>query len=100
MQAIGIGRRVPLPKHWPRHVRSAIVHAVSMAHVAVTAVQARAEHHFDERIRLRAANERLLRRNELLVEELRIKDARMEGAPEGHKRERVLDLQIERHVWR
>jgi hypothetical protein len=30
-----------LPEHWPRHVRSAIVHAVSMANVAFTITQAR-----------------------------------------------------------
>jgi putative transposase len=73
--------RIPLPKGWPRHVRSAVVHAVSMAHVAFTAIQARADNHFDARIRLHATNDRLLHQVALLLEELRIKDARMERLP-------------------
>jgi len=40
----------PLPKHWPRRVRSAVIHAVSMANVAFTATQART--------RLQATNDR------------------------------------------
>jgi hypothetical protein len=77
----GFGRRdftMQLPKQWPRHVRSAILHAVSMAHVAFTAARARAEHHFSERVRLRARVDVLEARVAHLVEELRIKDARME----------------------
>jgi len=33
-----------LPRRWPRHARSAIIHAISMAHVAYTAARTRAEH--------------------------------------------------------
>jgi transposase InsO family protein len=77
MRATSLDRWIPLPRHWSRRVRSAIVHAVSMADVAFTAAVARAENHSDEWVRLRALNARLERRNELLVEELRIKDARM-----------------------
>jgi hypothetical protein len=68
----------PLPKHWPRRVRSAIVHAISMANVAFTASQARVEKHFLARTHLQATNDRLQRQVALLLEELRIKDARME----------------------
>jgi transcriptional regulator with XRE-family HTH domain len=49
-----------------------------MAHVAFTATQARAENHFDAGTRLQATNNRLQRQVALLLEELRIKDARME----------------------
>jgi putative transposase len=49
-----------------------------MAHAAFSASQGRIEHHFDDRMRLRAENDRLRREVYLLVEELRIKDARME----------------------
>jgi transcriptional regulator with XRE-family HTH domain len=49
-----------------------------MANVAFTATQARAENHFDARTRLQATNDRLQRQTALLIEELRIKDARME----------------------
>lgn len=30
---------VPLPKDWPRHAKSAIVHAVALAHFVVTHVR-------------------------------------------------------------
>jgi len=72
---------VSLPSRWPRYVRSAIVHAVSMASVAFTATHARAEFHFNGRARLQATNDRLQRHIALLFEELRIKDARMERLP-------------------
>jgi hypothetical protein len=72
---------VRLPKHWPRRVRSAVVHAVSMASVAFTATQARAENHFRARTRLQATNNRPQRHVALLLEELRIKDARVERLP-------------------
>ena len=47
MQVNSVERRIPLPKHWPRCVRSAVVHAVSMANVAFTVTQARVENHSD-----------------------------------------------------
>jgi transcriptional regulator with XRE-family HTH domain len=81
MQATSIDRGIPLPRHWPRRVRSAIVHAVSMADVAFTATRANVENHFDERIRVQAENDCLRRQVSLLEEELRIKDARMERLP-------------------
>ena len=70
-----------LPAAWPRHVRSAIVHAVSMANVAFTATRARAANHFNARVRLQAELDQRDREISLLREELRIKDARMERVP-------------------
>jgi DNA-binding transcriptional regulator YiaG len=81
MQATSIDRRIPLPAHWSRRVRSAIVHAVSTASIAFTLARARAEHHFDVRVRLRAELVQRDREISLLREELRIKDARMERVP-------------------
>ena len=81
MQATSIDRRIPLPHRWTRHVRSAIVHAVSMANVAFIATRGRAEPQFDARARLQAENDRLQRELSLLREEIRIKDARMERVP-------------------
>jgi len=81
MTLTGPCRATPLPKHWPRRVRSAIVHAVSMANVAFTASQARAENYRKAGARLQAANDRLQRQVALLLEEIRIKDARMERLP-------------------
>ena len=54
-------REPRLPKGWSRHVRSAVVHAVSMATVAFGVTRSRAENHFSARVR--------------------IKDARMERVP-------------------
>ena len=72
---------IRLPQHWPRRVRSAVVHAVSMANVAFIATRGRAEHQFDARARLQAENDLLQRELSLLREEIRIKDARMERVP-------------------
>jgi hypothetical protein len=54
MQANSIDRRILPPKHWHPRVRSAIVHAISMASVACTATPARAANHFNGRVRLEA----------------------------------------------
>jgi hypothetical protein len=69
---------IPLPKGWLRHVRSAVVHAVSIARVSLSVVRSGAEHHFDARRRLQAENGRLRQEVALLEEEVRIKDSRME----------------------
>ena len=66
-----------LPAHWPRHVRSAIIHAVSMANVVFTATRARAANDPDGQIRFQAELDQRDREISLLREELRIKDARM-----------------------
>jgi len=72
---------VLLPKGWARHVRSAVVHAISMSNVVFTVTRGHAENHFNARVRIQAENDRLRREVSLLNEELRIKDARMERIP-------------------
>ena len=72
---------VHLPKHWPRRVRSAIVHAVSMANVAFNVARSQAENHVNARVRLQAQLDQRDREISLLREEVRIKDARMERVP-------------------
>ena len=81
MQATSIDRRIPLPRHWPRRVRSAVIHAVSMANVAFIASRCRVEHQFDARAWLQSEKESLRREVSLINEEIRIKDARMECVP-------------------
>ena len=65
-----------LPRGWPRRVRSAVLHAISLARLAVTS--ARGSDRTQRRTRLHQANDRLRQEVALLREELRIKDARME----------------------
>ena len=77
MRGTAAGSHLPLPKSWPRRVRSAVVHAVAMANVVSAATRSRAENHFSARVRLQAENHRLRNEISLLNEELRIKDARM-----------------------
>jgi len=72
------GPSIALPEGWPRFVRSAVVHTVSMARTAFTVAHTHAEHHAHPRARLQARNDWLEREVALLTEELRIKDARME----------------------
>jgi len=72
---------IPLPKGWSRRVRSAIVHAISIANVVFTATRARAANAPDGQIPLQAELDQRDRKISLLREELRIKDARMERVP-------------------
>ena len=50
---------IPLPKNWPRQVRSAIVHAISMAGTAFSLGRSRTQLSFDARVRLQTDIERL-----------------------------------------
>jgi len=60
-KATATPRRVPDGR--PRHARSAILHAISMARVAFTEARAHAEHHFSERLRLQGRVDVLEARN-------------------------------------
>src|SRR5207247_3390008 len=85
MPALPRDHDIPLPKAWPRRVRSAVIQTISLARTSVTHTRSWAANHFNERVRLKEENERL--RNEILLlrEESRIKDARMEQIP-PHRR--------------
>ena len=72
---------IALPKGWPRYVRSAVVHALSMANIAFNVARSQAENHFNARVRLQAQLDQQDREIALLREEIRIKDARMERVP-------------------
>jgi transposase InsO family protein len=78
-------RPFPLPGSWPRRVRSAAVHAMSVADLAFTRTLSWAADSLNPRLRLQAELERLRREISLLREEIRIKDARMEQI-EPHRR--------------
>ena len=70
--------RIPLPKNWHRHVKSAVLHAISLAHFSLVHARGMAADHIRRRVRLAAKNERLREECALLREEIRIKDARMD----------------------
>ena len=69
--------RIPLPKSWTKHVRSAVLHVISLAQYAAVYTRAWAADSVNTRVRLKAENDRLTQQVALLREEIRIKDARM-----------------------
>ena len=69
--------RIPLPKHWTRHVRSAVLHVISLAQYAAVYSRSWASNSINERVRLKAESDRLRQESALQREETRIKDARM-----------------------
>src|SRR5206468_5787202 len=77
--------RVPLPPHWPRRVRSAVVHTISLAQTSLTQARSVAANSLNARIRLQEEINRLRQEILLLREESRIKDSRMEQIP-AHRR--------------
>jgi len=74
-------RSVPLPAAWPRHVNAAVLHTISLGAAALTATRGWAARHLSPGVRLRAQIERLEQERELLIEELRLKDARLSRVP-------------------
>jgi transcriptional regulator with XRE-family HTH domain len=62
-------------------VRSAVVHAIGMARAALTTSRGWAADSWDAQLRLNAENDRFRQEVGLLLEELRIKDARMARIP-------------------
>jgi len=79
--------RIPLPKTWPCHVKSAVLHIISLAHFSITYARGWAANSINDRVRIAAENDRLHEEIALLREELRIKDARMCGIA-AHRRPR------------
>lgn len=75
---VGVAPPRALPRGWPRGLRSAAVHAVSIAELALTTALGWAAQSLNPRLHLRAEIERLQQEIQLLREEIRIKDARMQ----------------------
>ncbi len=73
--------RLPLPRGWRRHTKSAIVQILALSHFTFTAMVAREANERHRQARFRAAIDRLTHELALLQEELRIKNARMERIP-------------------
>ena len=68
---------IPLPKAWTEHVRSAVLHVLSLAQYAAVYTRARAADSVNTRVRLKAEDDQLTQEVTLLREGIRIKDARM-----------------------
>ncbi|MEE9294615.1 MAG: hypothetical protein V3W34_06615 [Phycisphaerae bacterium] len=98
--------RIPLPRGWPRRVKSAMLHVISLAQYSMAYTRGWAANSPVARVRLKAENERLKQQVALIMEEIRIKDARTNRvAP--HKRphyaptERLSILELRAaHGWR
>lgn len=69
--------RIPLPKSWTTHVRSAVLHVISLAQFAAAYTRGWAANSINARMRLRTDRDRVNQELAQLREELRIKDARM-----------------------
>ena len=81
MRAVPADFRLLLPKGWPEHIRSAVIHVISLAHFSATFARSVATNSINARIRLKAENSRLRQEIALLREEARIKDSRMDRIP-------------------
>ena len=66
-----------LPKEWPEHVQSSIVHVIALARAAIVCARAKASNSPLAAAQLRAKLDNARAEISLLREELRIKDARM-----------------------
>lgn len=97
--------RLPLPKAWPHSVKSAVLHAISLAQYAFVYTRSWAVNSVNARVRLVAENSRLQEQVALLREELRIKDVRMEQIPPCRRpqyppAERMAILELKAaHAW-
>jgi transposase InsO family protein len=58
-----------------------VIHVISLAHYSLTSTRSWAANNWNARIRLKQQNERLRQEGALLVEEMRIKDVRMQYIP-------------------
>src|SRR6058998_1158619 len=85
MSPIALPHPLPLPRGWPRRVRSAVVQVISLARTSLALTQGWASESLNPELRQRAEGDRQQQEIQLLREEIRIKDARMEQI-EAHRR--------------
>ena len=65
----------PLPSGWAKHVKSAVLHVISLAHYAIACARGWAANSINARVRLSSDNDRLKQDNQQFREQLRIKAA-------------------------
>ncbi len=76
---------IPLPKRWPEHIKSAVLHTISLASMVFTSARGWAAKRADRLVRLQAELNETKSEITLLREELSIKDARF-GRVHSHRR--------------
>jgi len=76
---------IPMPSGWAKNVKSAVLHVISLAHYAIVAARGWAANSINARVRLAADKDQLKQDNQLLREELRIKDTRMAKLDPRHR---------------
>ena len=69
--------KIPLSKGWTGHARSAVLHIIGLAQYVTVYTRSWAANSPNERMRLKAENDRFQAEVALLKEEIRIKDARL-----------------------
>lgn len=72
---------IVLPKGWPVIIKSALIHAISLAHLAIIHARGWAANSINARVRLAARVEQAQAEIAMLREEIRIKDTRMRAIP-------------------
>ena len=85
MPRVAYHHSLPLPLGWPRHLRSTLANAISLADFAFTRTLSWAADSFNPRLRLQAELERLRREASLLRGEILVEDIPMERI-EPHRR--------------
>src|SRR6266705_1596546 len=78
MPPIALSHSLPLPRGWPRQVRSAVVQAISLARTSLALTQGWASESMNPELRREAEGDRLQHEIQLLREEIRIKEAPIE----------------------
>ena len=64
--------RIPLPKGWTSHVRSAVLHVIALAQYATVYTRSWAANSLNDRVRLKAENDRLSQEIAFLEEEIHV----------------------------
>jgi putative transposase len=76
---------IPVPSGWPKNVKSAVLHVISLAQYAIVATRGWAADALNPRARQSAENDQLKQEIQLLREELRLKDARVAKIDPRHR---------------
>ena len=77
--------KIPLPKGWKKCIKSAVLHALSLARHCTLAIRAEEADDPNHAVRHRGEIQDLRTENERLHDELRIKDGRMQRVPARHR---------------